>query len=303
MSGGLSILQPTDQDIRQMIAAKVHLGDTNADHRMLTYVHARTAGSNHVFNLGKTWEKIMMAARAIAAISNPQDVMVISGKPQGQRAVLKFGYYTGAQAIAGRFSPGALTNQNQSSFREPRILICTDPRVDHQAISEASYVNIPVIALCDCDTGLKYVDIAIPCNNKSIHSIGLIWWLLAREVQRLRGKISRTQQWEIMPDLFFYRAPDEIEKQEQQEREDAENRMVKANEGEIADGPFVPNAPDIQNPDDWVNADEPIKSTIEFPKSTEGGDDWNNQEWNQDSAAGGTTEWEAAAGSTADWTQ
>ena len=34
----------------------------------------------------------MMAARAIAAISNPQDVMVISGKPQGQRAVLKVSF-------------------------------------------------------------------------------------------------------------------------------------------------------------------------------------------------------------------
>ena len=83
MSSGHAILAPTDQDIRQMIAAKVllkvtvisqfkckqvHLGDTNADHRMLTYVHSRTANQNHVFNLGKTWEKIMMAARAIAAI-------------------------------------------------------------------------------------------------------------------------------------------------------------------------------------------------------------------------------------------
>ena len=34
-------------------------------------------------------------------------------------------------------------------------------------------------------------DIAIPCNNKSPHSIGLLWWMLTRRVQRLRGIISR----------------------------------------------------------------------------------------------------------------
>ena len=46
--------------------------------------------------------------------------MCISGKPQGQRAVLKFGYYTGAQAIAGRFSTGAFTNQNQSDWQQEK---------------------------------------------------------------------------------------------------------------------------------------------------------------------------------------
>ena len=67
-----------------------------------------------------------------AAVDNPQDVAVISGKPQGQRAILKFAANTGATPVAGRYTPGAFTNQNQTAFREPRLLLVTDPRIDHQ---------------------------------------------------------------------------------------------------------------------------------------------------------------------------
>ena len=54
------------------------------------------------------------------------------------------------------------------------------------------------------------MDVAIPCNNKGAHSVGLMWWLLAREVLRMRGSISRQHPWDIMPDLYFYRDPEDV---------------------------------------------------------------------------------------------
>lgn len=37
----------------------------------------------HIINLRKTWEKLVLAARIIAGVENPEDVCVISSRPYG----------------------------------------------------------------------------------------------------------------------------------------------------------------------------------------------------------------------------
>ncbi|XP_025629218.1 small ribosomal subunit protein uS2-like [Arachis hypogaea] len=228
-------LSQKEQDIQMMLAAEVHLGTKNCDFQMECYVFKRRNDELmkaflclvdfsyslfpiiYIINLGKTWEKLQLVARIIVAIENLQDIIVQSARPYGQRIVLKFAQYTGANAIAGRHTPGTFTNQKQTSYNEPRLLILTDPRTDHQPIKEGALGNIPTIAFCDTDSPMRYVDVGIPANNKGKHNIGCLFWLLARMVLQMRGTIRPGLKWDVMMDLFFYREPEEAKQQEEEE--------------------------------------------------------------------------------------
>jgi small subunit ribosomal protein SAe len=171
----------------------------------------------HLIHLGKTLDKLKLAARMIVTIENPGDVTVVAARPYGQRATLKYCTYTGAQAMAGRFTPGSFTNYMVKNYREPRLIIVTDPRTDSQSVNESSYVGIPTIAFCDTDSPLVHIDCAIPSNNKGKLSIALLYHMLARDVLRLRGSISAVQPWEVVMDLFLYRDVEELEDMEAQQ--------------------------------------------------------------------------------------
>ncbi|MEK7194633.1 MAG: 30S ribosomal protein S2 [Patescibacteria group bacterium] len=56
----------------------------------------------------------------------------------------------------------------------PKLLVVVDPKKEHIAVSEATRMRIPIVAIAGSDTDLYSVDYAIPANDSSKHSIALI---------------------------------------------------------------------------------------------------------------------------------
>lgn len=171
---------------------------------MKKYVFSRREDGIHIMNLSLLWEKLVLAARIIVAVENPKDVCIVSSCENGRRAAVKFAEYVGTTYFIDRYIPGTLTNTTVKGYTEPLLLISTDPFADAQVLRESQYCNLPVIALTNSHNSLRGVDVAIPCNNLSRFSIGVVTWLLARTVLRLRGSLSYGSPWDVPVNMFFY---------------------------------------------------------------------------------------------------
>merc|ERR1712029_1059747 len=214
---GAQELNTREKDLLRLLHSESHLGNTNYHRSMERFVNHITPEGVPVFKVEETLNKIRLAARLIAGQSNLEDVICVSSRDLGQRAVIKFATFTGASATSNaRWTPGVLTNHNTKQFKEPRLMVVVDTYADRKAMVEASYMNIPVIALTNSDSSLQYVDIAIPCNNKSTQAISMVFWLLAREVMVLNGKLKKDEGWDVPVDLFYHK---NLQDQEQQQNQ------------------------------------------------------------------------------------
>ncbi|RLI85254.1 MAG: 30S ribosomal protein S2 [Archaeoglobales archaeon] len=170
----------------EYLAAGVHIGTQIRTGDMRRFIYKVRSDGLYVLDIKKLDERIRIAGRFLARFEPPK-ILVVSARQYGQKPVMMFSKAVGSDYVIGRFIPGTLTNPMLKEYREPDVVVVTDPTIDRQAVDEATRVGIPVVALCDTNNSTSNVDLVIPTNNKGRKALALVYWLLAREVLRSRG--------------------------------------------------------------------------------------------------------------------
>jgi len=179
----------------------VHIGTRQKTADIKDFIYKVRNDGLYIIDVKQTDKKIKIAAKLLAKY-DPSKILAVSVRQYGQKPIRKLGEHTGITVFDGRFRPGILTNPNSDNFFEPEVIILTDPLADMQALHEAQNIGIPVIALCDTNNETKYVDIAIPTNNKGRRALALVYWLLAREMQKAQGKIKSDEEFTVTVEDF-----------------------------------------------------------------------------------------------------
>jgi len=173
--------------VDEYLAAGVHIGTQQKTEDMKRFVYRVRADGLYVLDVKATDERIKIAATFLSKF-DPARILVVSARQYGQFPATMFAKVTGAKSVVGRFIPGTLTNPEYRDFVEPDVVVVTDPIGDSQAVKEAVDVGVPVIAMCDTNNMTTHIDIIIPTNNKGRKALALIYWLLAKEITKLRGQ-------------------------------------------------------------------------------------------------------------------
>jgi small subunit ribosomal protein S2 len=182
-------LVPQDQYLK----AGIHIGTKFRTKYMEPFIYKTRPDGLSVLNLQKIDERLRLASKFMAQFK-PEDVLVVSRRENGWKAVKAFGKHTSVKTFAGRYPPGILTNPVLETFMEVKCILVTDAWPDRNAIKDAMLVGVPVIALCDTNNQANEIDLVVPCNNKGKKSLGLLFYVLAREYLRNRGSLGKEEE-------------------------------------------------------------------------------------------------------------
>ena len=180
-------------DSNEYLKSGIHIGTKFKTKYMAPFIYKTRPDGLSVLNLQQIDERIKLAVNLLAQFE-PHEILICSRRENGYKALKKLTELTGMNIINGRYPPGILTNSNLETFTEPKIILVCDPWTDKNAVEDANKVGIPIVALCDTNNQSNKIDLVVPCNNKGKKSVGLFFYLLAREYMRKKAMLKDSDE-------------------------------------------------------------------------------------------------------------
>ncbi len=183
--------------LEDYVRSGIYIGTRAVTPDMKPFVYRRRADGLAIFNTDLINEKIKEAIEYLVQF-NPEDIIVVCKRPAGWKAVKMFSKITGIEAFTKEYPAGMLTNIQLDNFREVELAIICDSWVDKNAIHDMKKINKPFIMICDTNNFTHGAERVIIGNNKSSKSLGLIFYLLAKEyckARKIDAKIPDLDWW------------------------------------------------------------------------------------------------------------
>jgi len=172
--------------LEDYVKYSVYIGTKIIVPPMRQFVYRRRADGIAVINTNAIDEKIKEAVEFMTKYT-PEDTIVVCKREDGWKAVELFSKLTGIRAFTKKYPAGVITNPSLPNFFEPELVIVCDPWLDKNALNDALNIKKKVIALCNTNNYSFGVEKVIPCNNRNSKSLGLIFYLIAREYLKAKG--------------------------------------------------------------------------------------------------------------------
>ncbi|MEM5790851.1 MAG: 30S ribosomal protein S2 [Candidatus Aenigmatarchaeota archaeon] len=185
---------------QKYLASGIHIGMKSKTKDMERFIYKVRIDGVATLNLKTIDERLRVASKFLARSKK----ILVAGRLLVTHGIIeKFAEIVDAYAVPGRFMPGSLTNPSYRKFFDVDIVLVTDPLIDKQAVDEAVKARVPVIAICNTFNHIKNIDFVIPANNKGKKSLATIFWILAREILKIRGEIKSDSQFKYKIEDFL----------------------------------------------------------------------------------------------------
>ena len=211
------------------LSCGIHIGTKLLSGDARRFIYRQTNYGLYVIDLTQTDKRLKIAAKFLSKyVEEGSDRIIVSSvRRYGKEPVKKFCEVLGCRATVNRFIPGSLSNPIIDTYvKDASVVVIVDPHADKVILREAQLARTPVVSLFDTDDTLAGIDLAVPANNRGKKALGLVFWILARQIMLELGKISSEDEFPYTLEEFTSKiTPVYRQDQTPQQRQQSQQRQ------------------------------------------------------------------------------